>query len=163
MKHVISWLLVASLAAVLAAPTAGAAYMDIPPGSALSGEVEKAVRYGLMEGYSASRFGYGDAMTRAQFVTVLGRMMEWPASPAEDRITPAMKLPETLSDIYRSAINYAVKNDVADDNVSFRPNERITRAEMSEMLVRSLGLKSAASLAEKGISLPFSEIGRAHV
>ncbi len=158
MKHAISWLLAALLAAVLAVPTAGAAYMDIPPGSALSGEVEKAVRYGLMEGYSASRFGYGDAMTRAQFVTVLGRMMEWPASPAEDRITPAMKLPEKLSDIYRSAINYAVKNDVADDNVSFRPNERITRAEMSEMLVRSLGLKSAASLAEKGISLPFNDV-----
>ena len=51
-----------------------------------------------------------------------------------------------------------MKNDVADANTPFRPNERITRGEMSEMLVRALGLKSAASLAEKGISLPFGDV-----
>lgn len=158
MKRVISWLLASSLAAVLAVPGAGAVYMDIPAGSALAGEVQRAVQYGLMEGYSAARFGYGDPMTRAQFVTVLGRMMNWAASPAENVITAAMELPEKLSDTYRNAISYAVKNDVADANTPFRPNERITRGEMSEMLVRALGLKSAASLAEKGISLPFGDV-----
>ena len=158
MKRVISWLLAASLAAVLAVPAAGAVYTDIPAGSALAGEVQRAIQYGLMEGYSAARFGYGDPMTRAQFVTVLGRMMNWAASPAENVITAAMELPENLSDTYRNAISYAVKNDAADANIPFRPNERITRAEMSEMLVRALGLKSAASLAEKGISLPFGDV-----
>lgn len=158
MKRTISWLLAASLAAVLAVPAAGAAYTDIPPGSALSGEVQKAVQYGLMQGYSTARFGYGDPMTRAQFVTVLSRMMDWAASPAEERITPAMELPPKLSGTYRSAINYAVKNDVVDVHIPFRPGDRITRGEMSEMLVRALGLKSAASLAAKGISLPFNDV-----
>ena len=97
MKRVISWLLAASLAAVLAVPAAGAVYTDIPAGSALAGEVQRAIQYGLMEGYSAARFGYGDPMTRAQFVTVLGRMMNWAASPAENVITAAMELPENLS------------------------------------------------------------------
>ena len=158
MKRVISWLLAAVLTAILAVPAAGAVYMDIPAGSALSGEVQRAVQYGLMEGYSAARFGYGDSMTRAQFVTVLGRMMNWAASPAENFITSAMELPAKLSDTYQSAINYAVKNDVVDANAPFRPSERITRAEMSEMLVRALGLKSAAALAERGISLPFGDV-----
>lgn len=158
MKRVVSLLLAVSLAAVLAVPETGAAYLDIPVGSALSGEVQKAVQYGLMEGYSPARFGYGDPMTRAQFVTVLGRMMDWAASPAEDFTTAAMELPQKLSDAYRNAINYAVKNDVVDATVPFRPGERITRGEMSEMLVRALGLRSAATLAEKGISLPFGDV-----
>lgn len=158
MKRVISWLLAAAMAAILAVPAAGAAYADIPVGSALSGEVRKAVQYGLMEGYGAARFGYGDPMTRAQFVTVLGRMMDWAASPAENLITSAMELPAGLSDTYRNAVNYAVKNDVVDANTPFRPSDRVTRGEMSEMLVRALGLKSAAALAEKGISLPFGDV-----
>ena len=158
MKRMISWLLTAALAVILAVPAADAVYVDIPAGSTLSGEVQKAIQYGLMEGYSSVRFGYGDPITRAQFVTVLGRMMEWGASPAGDFITSTMELPARLSDTYRRAINYAVKNDVVDANVPFRPSERITRAEMSEMLVRALGLKSAAALAEKGISLPFSDV-----
>ncbi len=158
MKRAITWLLAAALTAVLAVPAAGAAYTDIPSGGALSGEVRKAVNYGLMNGYSAARFGYGDPMTRAQFVTVLGRMMNWAASPAENVVTAAMELPANLSSSYRSAINYAVKNDVVDDNIPFRPNAMITRGEMSEMLVRALGLKGAAVLAEKENSLPFIDV-----
>lgn len=158
MKRMMSWLLAVSLTAVLAVPPAGAVYTDIPAGSALSEEVQKAVEYGLMEGYSTARFGYGDLITRAQFVTVLGRMMDWAAAPAEDRITPDMELPASLSNVYRSSINYAVKNDVVDANVPFRPSDRITRGEMSEMLVRALGLRSAAALAEKGSALPFDDV-----
>lgn len=158
MRRVISWLLAAALAAGLAVPAAGAAYLDIPVGGALSAEVQKAVRYGLMNGYSAARFGYGDPMTRVQFVTVLNRMMDWAASPAENVITEAMELPAGLSSTYRTAINCAVKNDVVETTVPFRPSARITRGEMAEMLVRALGLKSAAALAEKKNSLPFSDV-----
>lgn len=159
MKRVIAWLLAAALAVIPAVPAAEAAYIDIPAGGALSAEVQKAVGYGLMEGYSSARFGYGDPMTRAQFVTVLSRMMDWAASPHENVITSAMELPAGIPDTYRSAINYAVKNDVVDTDMPFRPNARITRAEMSEMLVRALGLKSAAALAERGSSLPFNDVG----
>lgn len=158
MKRILLWLLAAALAVLLTVPAAGAVYTDIPAGAALSAEVQKAVQYGLMKGYSATRFGYGDPMTRAQFVTVLSRMMDWAASPAETVITAAMELPDNLSDAYRTAINCAVKNDVIDANEPFRPNTRITRGEMAEMLVRALGLKSAAALSEKTISLPFEDV-----
>ena len=78
MKKVLSCLLALALTAALAAPMALAAgYTDSPESSALAGEVEKAVDYGLMNGYSATRFGYSDSMTRAQFTAVLVRMMGW--------------------------------------------------------------------------------------
>ena len=76
MKKILSCLLALALTAALAAPMASAAdYADIPEGSALAGEVRKAVEYGLMNGYSATKFGYSDSMNRAQFTAVIIRMM----------------------------------------------------------------------------------------
>ena len=76
MKRFCSCLLALSLtAALLAAPASAREYTDVPAESALAQEVQKAVDYGLMNGYSDSRFGYSDPMTRAQFTAVLVRMM----------------------------------------------------------------------------------------
>lgn len=158
MKRMISWLLGALLIITLAMPSAGAAYRDIPVDGALSADVRKAVGQGLMTGYSEELFGYGDPITRAQFVTVLSRMMNWAALPAEDAVTAAMELPNGLPNVYRSAISCAVKNDVVDNTVPFRPNAYVTRGEMSELLVRALGLKGAAVIAEKDFSLPFTDV-----
>lgn len=148
MRKLLSCLLALALAASLMAPAASAAgYTDIPAGSALAGEVQKAVSYGLMNGYNATTFGYGDPMTRAQFVTVLDRMMKWPAPFGEKLsvyITAGMEIPEDISDTYYQAIAHASRYDVIDRSARFRPNDPITRGEMAEMLVRALGLKYAA-------------------
>ena len=77
MKKITAYLLALVLACSCAFSMAGA-YADVPGSSALADEVDKAVRYGLMNGYSQEQFGYSDPMTRAQFVVVLTRMMEWP-------------------------------------------------------------------------------------
>ena len=91
MKRFGSWLLAAAMAvSFLAVPAAAADYRDVPAEGALAGEVRKAVDYGLMQGYSETTFGYGDSMTRAQFVTVLRRMMGW--SGSEAGITQTMAL-----------------------------------------------------------------------
>ena len=66
MKRICSCLLIVVLALSLVLPAAGAAYTDMPSGSSLAGEVQKAVDYGLMNGYNASTFGYSDSITRAQ-------------------------------------------------------------------------------------------------
>lgn len=148
MKKLLSCLLALALAASLTAPMASAAgYTDIPAGSSLAGEVQKAVDYGLMSGYNATTFGYSDAMTRAQFVTVLDRMMKWPAPFGEKLsvyITAGMEISEDVSDTYYRAIAHASCYDVIDSFVPFRPNDPITRGEMAEMLVRALGLKYVA-------------------
>ena len=141
--------------------SAGAAgFRDVPSGSALAGEVAKANAYGLMSGYSATTFGYADPMTRAQFVTVLSRMMNWGGSTAggsTQGVTDAMELPAGISDTYFAAISAAARAGAVDTDKPFRPNDAITRAEMSEMLVRGLGLGGAAKLLD-GKAPPFTDV-----
>lgn len=156
MKKLVSLLLAVALAASLCVPTF--AFTDVPAQSALAGEVQKAVDYGLMNGYDSTRFGYSDSMTRAQFVTVLVRMFGWSTSgSASGNFTD---VPENGG--YTAYIQTAASHDVMDTGGAFRPNDAITRAEMSEMLVRALGLKSAAELVRKtGVSLPFTDVSGA--
>ena len=156
MKKCLSCLLPLVLAVSLMIPAAAAAYTDVPADDALAPEVEKATEYGLMNGYGNGVFGFRDSMTRAQFVTVLGRMMKW--EETADFITAEMDLPENLLEDYHAAINAAAACDVVDTDIPFRPNDAITRGEMAEMLVRALGLKSSAAIAEKENSLPFTDV-----
>lgn len=160
MRRIASWLLAAVTAVSLIVPAAAApaGFADVPAESALAAEVQKAVDYGLMNGYNETTFGYSDSMTRAQFVTVVGRMMGWPKAEANVFLTPEMGLPKTLSAGYRSAIGAAVQMDAADNDRAFRPSDPITRAEMAEILTRALGLKGAAAMAEQHISLPFADV-----
>ena len=167
MKKLLSCLLSLALLASLATVPAAAAYSDVPSGSTLAAEVQKAVNYGLMNGYSASTFGYSDPMTRAQFVTVLGRMLGWFSDThvAMWQIPAGMEVPSSLSEMYLYAIEQAAQRDVADTDKPFRPSDPITRGEMAEILVRALGLKGAATLAGKYASLPFTDVteGRGYI
>lgn len=156
MKKYMLCFLAVLLAASLMVPAAAATYTDVPAEDVLAPEVEKATEYGLMNGYGNGIFGFRDSMTRAQFVTVLSRMMKW--EETADFITAEMDLPENLLEDYHAAINAAAACDVVDTDIAFRPNDAITRGEMAEMLVRALGLKSAAAMAEKENSLPFTDV-----
>lgn len=166
MKHrFLALALSAVLTLSLLPVSAGAAgFRDVPSGSALAGEVAKANSYGLMDGYNATTFGYADSMTRAQFVTVLSRMMNWGGSTAGGSthgVTEAMALPAGISDTYFAAISAAARQGVVDADRPFRPNAAITRAEMAEMLVRALGLSGAAKLLEDK-ELPFTDVTSRH-
>lgn len=153
MKKLLSRLLVLMLVSSLMTPMASAAgYTDIPAGSSLAGEVQKAVDYGLMNGYTDTVFGYSNSMTRAQFTAVLVRMMNWQTE------TPATA---TYTDVpaestWYTAIETAAAHDVTGSGTAFRPNEPVTRGEMAELLVRALGLKSAAE-ALNSSEIPFSD------
>jgi len=152
-KKLLSCLLALVLASSLAAPVASAAgYADVPPGSALAGEVQKAVDYGLMNGYSASRFGYSEPMTRAQFTAVLTRMMGW--EPEVPQTASYVDVP--AGSAWFTAIETAAAHDVTGPGTAFRPNEPVTRGEMAELLVRALGLKGAAE-ALNSSDIPFSD------
>ncbi|WP_369282302.1 S-layer homology domain-containing protein [Oscillibacter sp. GMB15532] len=158
MKKLCAALLAAALTVVSALPVSAASFRDIPVGSALAAEVQKAADYGLMGGYSASSFGYSDPITRGQFAAVLVRMMvktmNWDG-----------KLPQqpSFSDVpsshtWYSVVETALAHDVVDRSEKFRPDVPITRAEMSEMLVRAAGLKGAAAIQEKSTTLPFTDV-----
>lgn len=170
MKKMVSLLLTLALGFSLAVPAA-AYYRDIPTDRPLGKEVAQAVDAGLMKGYNATTFGYGDSMTRIQFVTVLSRMDSRMQSTTEDQslLTPEMGVDSQAlyarSPEFFSALNNAVRFDMVDSNTAFRPNDPITRLEMAEILVRFLGLKSAAELSEQNATLPFRDVtaGRGYV
>ena len=163
MKKLLSGLLAASLAGSLLVPAAAAAktsFRDVPANSALAAEVEKAVDYGLMNGYSADTFGYGDSMTRAQFVTVLDRMLlpQDGANTLIGHITPEMQVEYDSTQAYWESIDAAAEYDWVDTDVPFRPQDAVTRGEMAELLVRALGLKEAArQLDASSPAMPHSD------
>lgn len=166
MRRITSWLLAAVTAVSLIVPAAAApatGFSDVPAEGALAAEVQKAVDYGLMNGYNETTFGYSDTMTRAQFVTVVGRMMGWIPSGSTAHVSmwlipQAMQIPQNLSNVYKFGIEQAQLHDAVDNDRSFRPSDPITRAEMAEILTRALGLKGAATMAEQVISLPFTDV-----
>ena len=124
MKKLLSALLSLAMLAALATVPAAAAYSDVPSGSALAAEVQKAVNYGLMNGYSATTFGYSDPMTRAQFVTVLDRML-LPQDGDETlmgHITSAMQVDYQTVRAYYSSIDAAAEHDWVDTDEPFRPS-----------------------------------------
>lgn len=159
MKKLCVALLAAALTVATVPPVSAAAFADVPAGSALAAEVQKAADYGLMGGYSASAFGYSDPMTRGQFAAVLVRMMvktmnwdgELPEQPSFADVPS--------SHAWYSVAETALAHDVVDGGGMFRPDAPITRSEMSEMLVRALGLKGAAAIQEKTAALPFTDVG----
>lgn len=160
MKRGIAWLLGIAMAVSMAVVPAAAAgsYEDIPANSSLAGDVQKAVDYGLMQGYDNDTFGYADSMTRAQFVGVLFRMMnsQWSTKVSEPQTPSFTDVPDTHT--WYTQIEAAVQMNVLDAGGAFRPSDPITRGEMAEMLVRALGLQGAAQLCEKKAALPFTDV-----
>jgi len=114
--------------------------------------IEKAAAYGLMEGYPDGRFGVGEPMTRAQFVTVLCRMFSWPVSDA-----PTPTHADCKNHWALPYIDAAAQHGVADHAGLFFPDDYISRGEMAQMLVQALGYdRLAQSLS--GADLPFDDV-----
>ena len=147
----------AFLAAVLTltfsplAPTAQATYSDAENTWA-SAVIEQAAAYGLMEGYPDGRFGVGEHMTRAQFVTVLCRMFGWEISENPPSIHPDCESHWALP-----YIDAAAQHGIEDNGGLFRPDDYISRMEMAQMLVQALGYGRVAQSLEDA-DLPFPDV-----
>ena len=116
-------------------------------------DIQKAQTYGLMEGYPDGRFGVGDEITRAEFVTILCRMFDWemisPTSPSY--------IDCGTEEWYYSAVETARAHDVMEGAGAFRPLDYISREEMAVMLVRALGYDTLAGDLSS-LSLPFTDV-----
>ena len=116
-------------------------------------DIQKAQTYGLMEGYPDGRFGVGDEITRAEFVTILCRMFDWemisPTSPSY--------IDCGTGQWYYSAVETARAHDVMEGAGAFRPLDYISREEMAVMLVRALGYDTLAGDLST-LSLPFTDV-----
>ena len=146
-----------ALALLLAVPAAGAdqSYADVPADYWAYADIQRVTQAGLFQGVDSTHFGVGQTMTRAQFVTALGRLFGW------DTVTPETP---TFSDCaeperwYYSAVETAYANGALPSYAStFRPLDPITREEMTTMIVRALGYTSLAGRLSAS-QLPFSDV-----
>lgn len=145
-----------ALLLVLALVPAGAAaepYTDVPDDSWAAAEIRSATACGLMDGMGDGLFGYGLQVTRAQFATLVCRMLGW-----EPAAVQASSFSDVAADGWAAPyIETALANDAFDPADCFRPEDAITREEMAVMLVRGLGYKSLAAQVE-GFGSPFSDV-----
>ena len=137
-----------------AASAADAGYTDVPEGHWAAESIEEATSLGIFNGVSEGRFGLGQPISRAEFVTALVRFFGWEAVEAQR---------PTYADVpagvwYASAVETARANGaVAAAGRDFRPEEVVNRAEMASMLLRSLGYTYLAGAASE-YSVPFSDV-----
>lgn len=112
-------------------PTGTAPFSDMPTLSAFRSAISWAVEKGVTGGIGGGRFGTTAPCTRVQAVTFL-----WAAAGKPQPSTPAMFSDMTGSQIYDSAISWAVENQITSGagNNRFDPNKRCTRAEIVTFL-----------------------------
>ena len=161
MKNWIQRLLALALCAVLlgalipVGAQAAGGYKDVPKGHWAAEYIKTATAEGLFQGRSDGRFGLGEKMSRAAFVTVLMRMFGW------DEVKPARGSFEDNQNPdawYYTAVETAYKNGaVTRLEKKFRPTDPITREEMAVMLVRALGYGTLAGRALE-LGCPFKDI-----
>ena len=156
-KRIISLLLALALVWAATPPAlAGAAgYSDVPPGHWAAKDIARATELGLFKGVGDGKFGLGQPITRAEFVTALVRFFGWTQVQPE---TPSFT-DVPLEKWYAKAVETALANGaVTAADSTFRPDSDITRAELVEMLIRGMGYASLAGHAADAYDPDFSDV-----
>ena len=152
-KRLLSTLLALLLLCSMA-PAASAAFVDVPENHWAYGDIAAASKAGLFQGVTATHFGIGSTITRAQFVTVLVRLFGWPTVRPD---TPSYSDCDSTR-WYYAAVETAHSNGALPAySTTFRPNDPITREEMASMLVRGLGYSTLAGQMTNAV-LPFTDV-----
>ncbi|MBR4870007.1 MAG: S-layer homology domain-containing protein, partial [Oscillospiraceae bacterium] len=161
MKRLTRRILSAALCAVLLASAfsanaqAAGGYKDVPKGHWAAAYIETATAEGLFQGRSDGKFGLGEKMSRAAFVTVLMRMFGWEEVTLE---RGSFDDNQDKNAWYYGAVETAYKNGaVTRLEKKFRPTDPITREEMAVMLVRALGYGTLAGQAQE-LGCPFKDV-----
>ena len=95
----------------------------------------------IVEGVGESRFAPDEPLTRAQFAALLVRALGLPGQAADTAFRDVQP-----GDWYAEAAGAAVQAGLVEGDASgnFRPNDRLTREQMSVMLVRALAFANAS-------------------
>lgn len=151
LKRLLSWVLLCTLLACAPAAASAPRFTDVPSGYWAASQISQAVQTGLFNGRTATYFGAAEPITRAEFTVALCRLFRW------DMVTPSSGSftdNQNPAAWYYSAVETAYHNGaVTRQSETFRPNDVITREELSVMLVRALGYTSIAGLTQ---DLPLS-------
>jgi len=112
-------------------------FTDVPEGHWAEENIYFLKEQNITNGIGGGQFGLGQPLTRAQFVTFLGKLMMWTDPLPESNSFEDIQDQTTW---YYGPVERALINGVIDKSVStFRPNDLITREEMALMIVNTLG------------------------
>ncbi len=109
-------------------------FKDIPYNHWAKENIEIAIQHGLMEGLGNQRFAPDESLTREEMATLLSRLL---------KISPSQKGNNPFKDINSSRWSYPYIVTMAKENIfegfedgTFRPKEKVTRAQMAALLDR---------------------------
>ncbi|NQX61313.1 cadherin-like beta sandwich domain-containing protein [Paenibacillus qinlingensis] len=122
-----------------ALPVQPAGLNDIA-GNWAEAEIRRAVAQGWVAGYPDGSFHPEREVTRAEFVQLLAKSLGWKQPEAGS--LPGYADVDDIGLWARPAISMALQLGIINgyEDGSFRPNRSLTRAEMTMLIVRSLGL-----------------------
>ncbi|GIO14964.1 hypothetical protein J19TS2_45190 [Cohnella xylanilytica] len=108
-----------------------------------SAAIAQAVSSGIANGYADGTFRPNEAATRAEFIAMLSRAFGLAGSSAD--LPFADEIPAWARPYIASAVSQGIASGYSDR--TFRPSGKLTRAEMTVMVVRALGLKTDSTAA----------------
>ncbi|MGE6668188.1 S-layer homology domain-containing protein [Paenibacillus xylanexedens] len=100
--------------------------------------IEQAISRGIVNGYQDGNFRPNAPATRAEFIVMLGRAFELPASNKALTFKDAAGIPAWAQSFIAQAVDQGIISGYTDD--TFRSSGKVSRVEMTVMLVRALGL-----------------------
>ena len=112
----------------------GLPFTDVSEGDWYYDAVAYVWQEGLFQGMDETTFAPNLAMTRAMFVTVLGRM----AGVEEDRTATSKFTDVTAGSYYAGYVAWAAEQDIVrgTSETTFSPNAKVTREQMATMMYR---------------------------
>lgn len=131
--------MVAGVVAPVATAAEESAFKDVPKGHWSADAINAMAAQGIIVGVGNGLFGFGDDVTRAQVATFMVKAKGLETGSTK---TPFTDVPE--SSIYAKFIAAAEANKIMaglGDN-KFGPDEKLTRAQMAQLLVNAYGFKA---------------------
>ncbi|MCL6635940.1 MAG: S-layer homology domain-containing protein, partial [Peptococcaceae bacterium] len=103
-------------------------------------QINELAEAGIIKGYEDGTFRPGELVTRAQVVTLLARLLQWP--PEQGQLAFKDEVPDWARDAVAAAIARSVVKGYPDQ--TFRPDRPVTRAEVSVILANAVKLPSGS-------------------
>ncbi|NUU60761.1 S-layer homology domain-containing protein [Paenibacillus agri] len=100
--------------------------------------IQKAVAAGFVNGYDDNTFRPNKDVNRAEFITMLARALQLPENSDSVTFKDMDKIPAWAKSYVAQAVSKGIISGYNDG--SFRPEQKLTRAELTVMIVRSLGI-----------------------
>lgn len=155
-KNILTLIFALTLWTALSATASAAepSYTDVPASHWAAENIEKATSLGIFQGVAEGKFGLGQPISRAEFVTALSRLFGWEAPASQQTIYTDVPADAWYASTVATARAHSA---VAAAGNEFRPDDPVTRSEMASMLLRSLGYTYLAGAASE-YSVPFSDV-----